>query len=104
MKPIEHLLALTLFGGVFAFVIYGTLTGDLQIPYRRGSGGLSFPGYLGWLLAGVPLVLYAAVLVRFGTFPELRHRLRTFVEFALLTIGILLLAFVMRHGVHVPPI
>lgn len=94
LRPIDHLLLVVLFGGIFAYFIYGAISGHLYIPGKRGPG-VVLSGWPAWLFVMSPPMLYSAILVRHQFFlPRLTPRSRTALELTLLFsgVGVLFLA------------
>ncbi len=90
MTPIEHVVVALLFGGLFAYFLFGVISGDLYLPGKRGPG-IHLHGLAAWLVTLAPLSLYAGGLIRDGIFEFPRQFMQDAVEMIFLFGGLALL-------------
>lgn len=86
-----------MFGGLFAYFLYGAISGDLYLPGKHGPG-VHLHGLPAWLVTFAPLSIYVALIIRAGLLQFPNSLTQGVVELPLLFGGIALLIFGIKLG------
>lgn len=90
MSKHDHIVVLMIFGSLFAYFLYGAVSGDLYIPGKRGPD-VHASGLSAWMITGAPLLMYVGIIVRSGAFLFKSAKIQGSIEILLLLSGIALL-------------
>jgi len=90
MSKSEYLFTLILFGSLFAYFLYGAISGDLYLPSKHGDG-VHLKGLGAWEVTCSPILLYLGLVVRSGAFEFRSEKIQLCIELLLLFCGVALL-------------
>jgi hypothetical protein len=95
MSRSDHIFTIILFGSIFAYFLYGAITGDLYLPGKNGPG-CHLSGLGAWMVTGSPVLCYLGLIVRSGFFEFTSERVQGITELLFLFSGIALLFIGLR--------
>jgi len=95
MSKYDHIVVLMIFGSLFAYFLYGAVSGDLYLPGKRGPG-VHVSGASAWMITGAPVLWYLGIIVRSGACRFESARTNGILEILLICSGIALFLAALR--------
>lgn len=97
MSRSDHIVSIILFGSLFAYFLYGAMSGDLYLPGKRGPG-VHLRALGAWMVTGAPVLLYIGIMIRGDTFMFASEKMQNFMEILFLCGGVALIMAGPRFG------